>query len=48
MWRWRDWVIEAFNRNKPYHAFITEQLAGDLIPKRGSIRRSPRRSTATT
>ena len=33
MWRWRDWVIEAFNRNLPYNRFITEQLAGDLLPK---------------
>lgn len=32
MWRWRDWVIEAFNANKPYNAFLTEQLAGDLLP----------------
>ncbi|MBP7140654.1 MAG: DUF1553 domain-containing protein [Opitutaceae bacterium] len=32
MWRWRDWVIEAFNSNKPYSEFITEQLAGDLLP----------------
>lgn len=32
MWRWRDWVIEAFNSNKPYNEFITEQLAGDLLP----------------
>ena len=32
MWRWRDWVIEAFNRNLPYDRFITEQLAGDLLP----------------
>lgn len=31
MWRWRDWVIEAFNANKPYDQFITEQLAGDLL-----------------
>jgi hypothetical protein len=31
-WRWRDWVIEAFNANKPYDQFITEQLAGDLLP----------------
>ncbi|MEO6435935.1 MAG: DUF1549 domain-containing protein, partial [Tepidisphaeraceae bacterium] len=31
-WRWRDWVIEAFNTNKPYDRFITEQLAGDLMP----------------
>jgi len=32
MWRWRDWVIQAFNRNLPYDRFITEQLAGDLLP----------------
>ncbi|MBP8256831.1 MAG: DUF1549 domain-containing protein, partial [Opitutaceae bacterium] len=32
MWRWRDWVIDAFNSNKPYNEFITEQLAGDLLP----------------
>jgi hypothetical protein len=32
MWRWRDWVIEAFNRNLPYDRFLTEQLAGDLLP----------------
>jgi len=33
MWRWRDWVIEAFNANLPYDRFITEQLAGDLLPQ---------------
>lgn len=32
MWRWRDWVIEAFNQNKPYDQFVVEQLAGDLLP----------------
>jgi hypothetical protein len=32
MWRWRDWVIDSFNRNQPYNQFITEQLAGDLLP----------------
>jgi len=32
MWRWRDWVIRAFNENKPYDRFLTEQLAGDLLP----------------
>jgi hypothetical protein len=32
MWPWRDWVINAFNSNKPYDTFLTEQLAGDLIP----------------
>jgi hypothetical protein len=32
MWRWRDWVIDSFNRNMPYDRFLTEQLAGDLLP----------------
>ncbi|NIP92916.1 MAG: DUF1549 domain-containing protein, partial [Akkermansiaceae bacterium] len=30
-WLWRDWVIMAFNENKPYHQFLVEQLAGDLL-----------------
>jgi mono/diheme cytochrome c family protein len=32
MWRWRDWVIEAFNKNLPYDDFTTWQIAGDLLP----------------
>ncbi|QDT97726.1 Planctomycete cytochrome C [Gimesia aquarii] len=32
MWRWREWVIEAFNSNLPFDQFTVEQLAGDLLP----------------
>ena len=32
MWRWREWVIEAFNKNLPFDQFILWQLAGDLLP----------------
>jgi hypothetical protein len=32
MWPWRDWVIDAFNRNLPWNDFVTWQVAGDLLP----------------
>ncbi len=32
MWPWRDWVIKAYNENKPFDQFTVEQLAGDMLP----------------
>jgi hypothetical protein len=32
MWGWRDWLINAFQKNQPYDQFLLEQIAGDLIP----------------
>lgn len=34
IWRYRDWLINAFNEDKPYDRFLTEQIAGDLSPIR--------------
>ncbi len=32
-WPWRDWVITAYNEDLPYDQFLTQQLAGDLLPE---------------
>ncbi len=34
IWPWRDYVIRSFNADKPFDLFVTEQLAGDLMPQR--------------
>jgi hypothetical protein len=33
VWRYRDWVIDAFNRDLPYDQFVRQQLAGDELPE---------------
>jgi hypothetical protein len=32
IWHYRDWLINAFNRDMPYDSFLTKQIAGDLLP----------------
>src|SRR5215467_12117336 len=32
MWKYRDWVIDALNRDMPYDRFTIEQIAGDMLP----------------
>ena len=39
-WKYRDWVIDAFNRDLPYDRFTLEQLAGDLLPQPSPAQRT--------
>jgi hypothetical protein len=39
-WRYRDWVIAAFNADMPYDHFVRAQIAGDLLPARGGRQRA--------
>lgn len=39
-WRYRDYVIAAFNKDKPYDVFLREQIAGDLLPFRDDAQRN--------
>jgi len=41
-WRYRDYVIDSFNRDKPFNEFILEQIAGDLLPKGASAQQNER------
>jgi len=41
-WRYRDYVVEAFNFDKPFDEFVTEQIAGDLLPAEGEQQRYQR------
>ena len=45
--RYRDYVIAAFNKDKPYNQFLTEQLAGDLLPESTDLPTMYERWTAT-
>lgn len=38
-WRYRDYVIDSFNRDKPFNRFIVEQVAGDLLPYETPVER---------
>ncbi|HEY1050099.1 MAG TPA: DUF1549 and DUF1553 domain-containing protein, partial [Prosthecobacter sp.] len=38
-WRYRDWVIDSLNTDKPYNRFVAEQIAGDLLPAKTVIQR---------
>lgn len=40
-WRYRDWVVEAFNSDMPFDLFVKAQIAGDLIEKPGERRMTP-------
>ena len=45
-WRYRDYVIDAFNADMPYDQFIREQIAGDLLPSKNHLEKG-RQLTAT-
>ena len=46
-WRYRNWVVDACNRDLPYDRFLVEQLAGDLLPSSGDAATDAARTIAT-
>ncbi len=46
-YKYRDWVIDAFNEDMPYDRFLTEQIAGDIVAREGPADRYAGRVTAT-
>ncbi len=46
-WRYRNWVIDAFNRDQPYDEFLREQIAGDLLAAKGPPEKYASRVVAT-
>ena len=46
-WRYRNYVIDSFNTDKPYDVFLQEQIAGDVLAKQGSREKYAERATAT-
>lgn len=46
-WRYRNYVIDSFNADKPYDQFLREQIAGDILANQGSSERYAEQVTAT-
>lgn len=46
-WRYRNWVIDAYNADRPYDEFVREQLAGDILAGRGPREQYAERAIAT-
>jgi mono/diheme cytochrome c family protein len=46
-WRYRNWVIDAFNRDRPYDEFLREQVAGDILAAQGPPEKYAARVIAT-